>query len=126
MQELTLTLPLKTFMSLEFDCIVISNSLARVLTPPKGCFNQKDIYLQLHIVQKNRYTTPALFHKFRPAEGGEGAENEEYIEPADNSPWADTDRDYTYEEVGVVIGLVTGCVGGSREHYFICSATVSG
>lgn len=32
-------------------------------------------------------------------EGGEGVENEEYIEPTDNSPWADSDRDYTYEEL---------------------------
>ena len=30
----------------------------------------------------------------------EGGEEED--EPTDNSPWANSDRDYTYEEVGII------------------------
>ena len=33
-------------------------------------------------------------------EKAEGGEEED--EPTDNSPWANSDRDYTYEEVGII------------------------
>ena len=46
------------------------------------------------------------FEKIRAVEEVEhwDEENLDEIEPMDSSPWADSDRDYSYEEVGGVTG----------------------
>ena len=39
----------------------------------------------------------------------EEIENGEDMEPVDSSPWAGSDRDYTYEEVGISSGGSLRC-----------------